>query len=801
MVTGLTSAEAERLLEDVGPNELQREEATSPVLLFLAQLKSPMIILLGIAAAISGALGELPEAIAIISIVVLNAVVGFVQEFRAEKAVLALRAMTAPRARVVRDGQAALIPASEVVPGDLLLLESGDLVAADAKVLEAHSLSTVEAALTGESMPVEKSSTPSAPDAPLAEKQDRVFMGTAVATGSGRAVVEGTGAKTELGKIANLLANATDEATPLQVQLEKVGRSLLWLCLGVVAVVAVLGLIRGVEPVELLLSSISLAVAAVPEGLPAIVTIALALGVQRMAARHVLVRKLPAVETLGSTTVICTDKTGTLTRGQMSVREAWCATGDEQTLFFAAAACCDAELTDKGGVGDPTEVALLEKARALGLERATLEAEHPRTRVLPFDSVRKRMSIQRGDTLYVKGAVDLLIPLCAGNQAAAIEKNAELSRRGLRVLAIARRTLTTRDEAEPERELELLGLVGLADPPRPEAITALAAARRAGIRVVMMTGDHPTTAEAIAREMGLLLEGESVEGRVFSRVTPEDKLRIVRDFKAKGEVVAVTGDGTNDAPALKEAHVGVAMGIAGVEVTREAADMVLGDDNFASIVVAVKEGRGVYDNIRRALVYLLGGNVGELLVTLGASLLGLPLPLLALHLLWVNLVTDGLPALALVMEPSSDEALTHPPRPQSEPMLGKPEWWRTAATGVLVGGVTLIAFERVLDTDSVEHARTMAFSVLVFAQVFNAFAFRSFERVHFEVGAFKNPRLLGVTVLTCALHVGLVALPFTNDLFNLGPFSWSVMAWSLGLGLVPPTVLELWKLVRRPFVK
>ncbi len=795
---GLTTAEAAARLAEHGPNELAREEASSPVLLFLAQLKSPMIILLGIAAIVSGALGEVPEAVAIIAIVVLNAIVGFVQEFRAEKAVLALRNMTAPRARVIRDGHAALIAARDVVPGDVLLLESGDLVGADARLLEAHALSTVESTLTGESVPVEKDLTPSTVQTPLAERSDSVFLGTSVATGSGRAVVLATGQRTELGKIANLLATAEEQQTPLQLQLEKVGRSLVWLCLAVVALVAVLGVIRGVPWLELLVSSISLAVAAVPEGLPAIVTIALAIGVQRMASQHVLVRKLPSVEALGSTTVICTDKTGTLTRGLMSVREVW---GDEAAVVRAAASCCDAELTDKGGVGDPTEVAILEKARAMQLERADLERDNPRRRVFPFDAVRKRMSIERADgVLYVKGAVDLLLPLCVAGVDGAVERNAQMAKRGLRVLAVAVRRDVPGDDAEPERGLTLLGLLGLADPPRPEAIEAIKRAHRAGIRTVMMTGDHPVTAEAIAREMGLLREGESPEGVVYARVTPEDKLRIVRELKAKGEIVAMTGDGTNDAPALKEAHVGIAMGIAGVEVTREAADMVLGDDNFASIISAVKEGRGIYDNIRKTLVYLLGGNVGELMVTLVASLMGLPLPLLALHLLWVNLVTDGLPALALVMDPASEEALSRKPRPANEPMLGRTEWLRVFATGVLIGGVALIAFERELDVDSIEHARTMAFSTLVFAQIFNAVAFRSFDRVALEVGLLSNPRLLGVMVLTIALHLGLVALPFTNALFDLGPFSWKVMGISMLLGLVPATFIEVWKLVRRPFI-
>ena len=791
---GLTSAEAATRLAAQGPNALAREAATHPALLFLGQLKSPMILLLAVAALISGALGELAEAIAIIAIVLLNAVVGFLQEFRAEKAVHALRAMTAPRARVLRDGHAAVIPASEVVLGDLLLLEAGDVVAADARLLEAHALTTIEAALTGESATVEKNTTAAAPDAPLAERHDRVFMGTAVATGTGQALVEGTGAKTELGKIATLLANTGEQKTPLQVQLERVGRSLVWLCLGVVALVAVIGVVRGLPWLELLTSSVSLAVAAVPEGLPAIVTIALAVGVQRMASRHVLVRRLPAVEGLGSATVICTDKTGTLTRGVMALRETW---GDARAVVHAAASCCDAELGPTGGVGDPTELAILEFARGLGIERAQLEQQNPRRRVFPFDSVRKRMAIERADgVLYVKGAVDLLLPRCRTVPPGALEANTSLAQRGLRVLGVAVR----RDapaEGDVEQDLELLGLLGLADPPRPEAIDALARARSAGIHTVMMTGDHPATAAAIAREMGLVAEGEPLEGRVYARVTPEQKLEVVRALKAQGEVVAMTGDGTNDAPALKEAHVGIAMGVSGVEVTREAADLVLSDDNFASIIAAVKEGRGISDNIRKTLVYLLGGNVGELLVTLLASLLGLPLPLLALHLLWVNLVTDGLPALALVMDPAADDVLQRPPRAPDAPMLGRPEWLRVVVTGLLITATTLGAYVVELRGDSLEHARTMAFSVLVFTQIFNAMAFRSLERVSFEVGVFSNPRLLGVMAVTVALHVGLVALPFTNALFGLGPFSWTVMGLALGVGLVPATVVELTKLFRR----
>jgi Ca2+-transporting ATPase len=796
MTSGITSSKAKELLVEFGPNEIKQSEGTNPWLLLATQFKSPMIVLLLVAAAVSGALKELPEAIAIVSIVVLNALVGFFQEYRAEKAVMAMRQLTAPRAQVLRDGQASLISASEVVPGDVLLLDGGSVVAADAKLLEAHALSTVEATLTGESLPVQKDIKPSPADAPLADRTDTVFMGTPVATGSGRALVYATGARTELGKIAQLLATATEQPTPLQMQLMRVGNSLLWLCLAVVALVAGLGLWRGIPWIELFVSSISLAVAAVPEGLPAIVTVALSIGVRRMATRKVLVRKLPAVEALGSTTVICTDKTGTLTTGQMSVREV---VGDEKAVLTAAALCCDAELNEKGGVGDPTEIAILQKAKALGFERPALEQAHPRLRVFPFDAVRKRMAVERADALYVKGAVDLLLPLCVAGTQGIEQASADMARRGLRVLGVAVRQGAFANETDPERGLTMVGILGLADPPRPAAIEAIRVARDAGIKVVMMTGDHPHTAEAIAREMGLLRPGEAMEGRVYARVAPEDKLRIVRELKSAGEVVAMTGDGTNDAPALKEAHVGIAMGIAGVEVTREAADLVLGDDDFSSIIAAVKEGRGIYDNIRKTLVYLLAGNIGELFVTFVATLIGLPLPLLALHLLWVNLVTDGVPALALVMDPVADDVLSRRPRPQNERMLGRTEWTRIFAGGALLGLVSFVAFAVTLQFDTLPHARTMVFSTLVFAQIVNVMGYRSFDKSAWAVGFFTNPRLLAVMGITALLQVGLVALPFTNELFELGPFSWSVMGTSFVLGLIPVTVLELWKLVTRLF--
>ncbi len=791
-VHGLTSAEAAARLDRVGPNEIARERPASPWKLLRDQFASPLVLLLIAACAVSAWLGELADAIAIGAIVLINGVVGFVQEHRAERAVLALRALTAPRARVLRDGKSEMIAAAQVVPGDFLLLEAGDVVAADARLLEAHALSTVEAALTGESAPAQKSTTAAPGDAPPAERHDSVFMGTAVATGSAIAEVTATGMQTELGHIAHLLANVEDEATPLQRRLAAVSRILLFICLGIVAVVALLGAVRNVPLVEVFLSAVSLAVAAVPEGLPAVVTIALAVGVQRMASRHALVRRLLAVETLGSATVICTDKTGTLTTGVMVVRELW--GPDHRELLDTAAACTDAELAADGrsGVGDPTELAILMAAAERGIHRPAIESARPRVEVNPFDSDRKRMSILRADRmLYVKGAVETVLDRARTVPPGLTEAHNEMAARGLRVLAVALGPRATEDE------LEVLGLIGIADPPRTEVIDAIAQARAAGIRTVMITGDHPVTAKAIARELGLLASGESPEDRVHARASPEDKLRIVRRWKSEGAIVAMTGDGVNDAPALREAHIGIAMGRTGTEVTREAADIVLTDDNFASIVAAVEAGRGIFDNIRKTLVYLLSGNAAELSVMFVAAIIGLPLPLLPLHLLWINLVTDGLPALALVTEPTGPEVMQRPPRPPAEPILGHREWSAVALTGLMQTVVVLAVFVWALDARGLETARNLAFSVLVFGELLRAFAARDVDRPFWEVGVFTNLRLLGIVVVSMLVQLGIHHIPATQQLFQIGPLSLHECILSLALGCVPLIILECAKLLRR----
>ena len=791
---GLSAREAESRLRQFGPNEIRREAATNPLAVVARQFTSPVIRLLLGATVVSAALGELVDSAAIGAIVIVNGVIGFLQEHRAERAVMALRSMTAPRARVLRDGHSVIVPASTVVPGDVLILEAGDVAAADARLRTAHALSTKEAALTGESTPVGKRTDPTAADTPLAERHDFVFMGTSVTTGTGLGEVVATGMQTELGRIADLLATAEDTATPLQRRLARVSQTLLYICAGIVGLVAVAGLLRGWPLLQVFMAAVSLAVAAVPEGLPAVVTIALAVGVQRMASRHVVIRRLPAVETLGCATVICTDKTGTLTTGVMAVRELW--GRDHTSLLFAGAACCDAELGENGGggVGDPTELAILMAAAERDILRTDIERTAPRISETPFDPGLKRMSVERADgCVYIKGAVESVAPLCHKGLEGVESANGQMAGRGLRVLAVATAPAGNGSRAT------LLGLVGIADPPRTEAIEAVAAARIAGITTVMITGDHPVTARAIARELGIISRAGGDEDLVHARATPEDKIAIVRRWKTRNAIVAMTGDGVNDAPALREAHIGIAMGRTGTEVTREASDMVLVDDNFASIVAAIREGRGIFDNIRKTLVYLLSGNAAELTVMLTAALVGLPLPLLPLHLLWINVVTDGLPALALVVDPPEEDVLNRPPRHPDEPILGRQQWQFIFTTGLLQAFATLGVFVWALNARDLVEARNLAFSVLVFGELFRAFAARSTTRLLWEVGVLTNVKLLGVVVFSVLLQVGIHHIPAAQVVFEIGPLAATDCAVTLLVGLIPVTAIELSKLVRRWF--
>ncbi len=871
LVHGLATGEAAERLHTHGPNALRKGKPVSPLAILARQFESLVIWVLIVAAAVSASLGEMIDGIAIIAIVALNAVIGFFQEYRAEKAAAALARLAAPRARVIRDGRAQVLPAAAIVPGDVLVLEAGDLVAADSRLLEASVLRTTEAALTGESEPVEKRPGVFPLETAIADRRNMVFLGTSVAAGSARALVVATGMSTEIGHIARLLETATDDATPLQRRLDQVARRLLWACLAIVAIVFGLGLLRGIGLFELFLSAVSLAVAAVPEGLPAVVTVALALGVQRMVRRNALIRRLAAVETLGCAQVICTDKTGTLTVGEMTARKvvtsarlyqisgegyapegAFFSDGAERTagddpllfnLLQAAAACNDAELQEKAGrpivVGDPTEGALLVAAAKGGLTRSAIESDMPRLQTVPFDSDRKRMTVvrTRGEdvTAFVKGAPEVILERCthiltaehepvelsASDRSRMAQAGALLASDALRVLALARRPLAqpfTVDAANDlEQGLTLLGLIGLQDPPRAEAGEAVAKCKRAGIKTVMITGDHPDTARAIARELGVLGTGDGVllgvelermtdaalaervsDIAVYARVTAEHKLRIVRAWKSRGTIVAMTGDGVNDAPALKEASIGIAMGITGTEVTKEAADIIITDDNFASIVAAVEEGRGIYDNIAKTLAYLLAGNAGELMVMLIAALVGWPLPLLPLHLLWINLVTDGLPALALATEPVDPGVLNRPPRRPDAQLMDRDFLRLTALTGLLTAGVTLAAFAYELYIDAnLEQARNAAFTALVISELMRSFGARSNVMTVWQVGLLSNIRLFLVVMASFALQLAIHHVGILQTLFGTEPITLKqCLAWT-ALGCIPLLVLEGRKILRR----
>ena len=868
---GLPAAEAARRLAADGPNTLAEGPRISPFQIFLGQFKSLIIWILIAAGVISGVLGEAIDAVAILAIVVLNAVIGFYQEYSAEKSIAALKQLTAPQATVRRDNRVLTIPAAEIVAGDVLVLAAGDLVAADARLLTAASLKCIEAALTGESKAVKKSAAAlAAAEVPLGDRANLVFMGTGVATGSGEAVVVAIAMQTELGRIAGLLTAAgAEEETPLQKKLDAFGRVLVWAALGIVALLFGLGLLRGSPPLELLLTSISLAVAAVPEGLPAVVTVALSLGVMRMARRRALVRKLAAVETLGSTNVICTDKTGTLTVGEMTARalyvsgrhyqitgEGYGPTGevrfeghkaaDAHTAPLLALAtvllgCNQAHLVEEAGrwktVGDPTEGALLAAGAKAGGDRPRIERESPKQHEFPFDSDRKRSSVVRrlpdGKLrAYCNGAPDVLLahsthlytaegvrPLTDEDRHRLSEENAALAQQALRVLGSAYRDLDDTPPADltaeaVERDLVFVGLTGMYDPPRAEAKAAIARCHAAGIRVVMITGDHPKTAAAIAHELGIADNVTTVTGTelekiddaelgrrsagisVYARVTAAHKLRIVRALQAGGAVVAMTGDGVNDAPAIKGADIGIAMGRAGTEVTKQAADMIITDDNFATIVAAVEEGRGIYDNIRKTLQYLLAGNTGELLLMTGCVLVGLPMPLLPIHLLWINLVTDGLPALCLATDPIDADVMKRHPRKRLESITDRRFLLTMMFTGILTAGVAFAVYDHFLNTATPEAARTAAFAVLVFAELLRAFGARSATKPIWRIPHFTNVPLLLVVVLSFALQFLSQHNATLGRFLKTAPLPTADFLALLLIGAIPLAVLELVKVVR-----
>ena len=870
---GLSSADAARRLAADGPNTLTGGRRIRPLRILAGQFKSLIIWVLIVAGVISGVLGQAVDAGAILAIVVLNAVIGFYQEYSAEKSIAALKRMTAPRAKVRRDGRVALIPAATLVVGDVLVLEAGDLVAADARILTAASLRCQEAALTGESLAVRKLAGPLPPgDIPLGDRANLVFMGTGVAAGAGEAMVVATAMRTELGRIAGLIEAAGVEAkTPLQRRLDAFGRILIWATLGIVALLFALGLWRGTPPFELFMTSVSLAVAAVPEGLPAVVTVALSLGVLRMARRRALVRKLAAVETLGSTSVICTDKTGTLTVGEMTVRALYVAgksyevTGEGYSpagevrldgrkveapqlaplLELAAIqlGCNHASLVEQDGawrtVGDPTEGALLVAGAKAGGNGPRLEQSWPRQGEFPFDSDRKRSSVVRrmpDGTLraFCHGGPGALLERCthlytgketrlltAHDRERILAATSAMATRALRVLGSARRdlgetTATGLTADSVERDLVFVGLTGMYDPPRPEARAAIARCHAAGIRVVVITGDHPETARALAREIGAAaaadpaLTGSELEKMsdgelqrrapavaVYARVTAEHKVRIVRAWQANGAVVAMTGDGVNDAPAIAGADIGIAMGRAGSEVTRQAADLIITDDNFATIVAAVEEGRGIYDNIRKTLQYLLAGGTGELLLMTAGVISNLPTPLLPIHLLWINLVTDGLPALCLATDPIDPDVMRRQPLPRSERMTNRGFLRTMAFTGFLTGGVAFAVYAQALQSGTIATARTSAFAVLVFAELLRSFGVRSETKPVWRISLLTNPSLVIVVAISFGLQVWSQHFAAFGRILKSAALPWSDCLPLLAAGAVPLAVLEAVKAGRR----
>ena len=841
---GLRSEQVQERLASVGENKLKEKKKKTNVQRFLAQFKDVMIlILLGAAlisfiiACVEGEPKEFFEPLLILLIVVLNAIMGVMQESKAEKALEALKNLSAPHARVIRDGRESVIDASQLVPGDIIRLEAGDFIPADGRLLRSVSLKCEESALTGESVPSEKDAEAAVEEkAPLGDRSNMVFSGCSVTYGTALAVVTATGMDTEMGKIANLLDGERDSQTPLQQKLAQLGKYLGILALAACAIIFVVGLANGIPALEIFMTAVSLAVSAIPEGLPAIVTIVLSIGVQRMVKKNALIRRLPAVETLGSASVICSDKTGTLTQNRMTLVKAYVdgQNGLEdistqnsdpvRRLLQYASLCCDGTVTFQGDevqhIGDPTETAIVLAAHRNGMPKDDLNRRYPRLAELPFDSDRKLMTtINQIDGKYVvivKGAFDMMVPRCvAGDLEKARDTVEQMSSDALRVLAIAWKEIDAVPQHPTSEELEcgltLMGLVGMIDPPRPEAKKAVDVCRRAGIKPVMITGDHVVTAAAIAKDLGIMQPGDrAITGAeldamtdaeldsqverisVYARVSPENKIRIVKAWQRKGQVVSMTGDGVNDAPALKAADIGCAMGITGTDVAKGAADMTLTDDNFSTIVDAVREGRGIYANIRKVVGFLLGTNIGEVITVFTAMLLWHKTPLLSMQLLWINLVTDSLPAISLGMEAVEADVMEKKPRSREEGIFAHGLGLRVVLQGIMFAVLSLIAFvvgEKAVGT--LAGGQTMAFLVLSVSQVVQAYNMRS-EHSLFQIGPFSNHKL-NWAALVSLLLVALVLFTPLRIPFGLTVLPGKTYLMGFGLTLIPVLVMELSK--------
>ncbi|ANF36497.1 calcium-translocating P-type ATPase, SERCA-type [Bacillus velezensis] len=860
---GLTEKEVKKRLEKHGPNELQEGKRTPAIAVFFAQFKDFMVLVLLAATLISGFLGEYVDAVAIMAIVFVNGVLGFFQERRAEKSLHALKELSTPYVSALRDGSWKKIQSKELVPGDIMKFSSGDRIGADVRIVEAKSLEIEESALTGESIPVVKQADKlRKPDVSLGDISNMAFMGTIVTRGSGVGVVVGTGMNTAMGKIADMLESAGSLSTPLQRRLEELGKILIIVALLLTVLVVAVGVLQGHELYSMFLAGVSLAVAAIPEGLPAIVTVALSIGVQRMIKQKSIVRKLPAVETLGCASVICSDKTGTLTQNKMTVTHMWSGgktfkvsgigyepegvftRGEreikpkdekilEQMLVFGAL-CNTSEIALKDGHyvldGDPTEGALLTAARKGGYSNDWLSGQYRVVAEFPFDSVRKMMTVivedkEKKQFVITKGAPDVLIdrsshlmydarsaPFSGEKKAETEAVLKELASQALRTIAIAYKPLKLGEKPtmeQAEKNLTMLGLSGIIDPPRPEVRQAIKECREAGIKTVMITGDHVETAKAIAKDLRLLpKKGRVMDGKtlneltekelietvddvyVFARVSPEHKLKIVKAFQENGHVVAMTGDGVNDAPAIKQADIGVAMGVTGTDVAKEASSLILVDDNFATIKSAIKEGRNIYENIRKFVRYLLASNVGEILVMLFAMLLALPLPLVPIQILWVNLVTDGLPAMALGMDQPEGDLMRRKPRHPKEGVFARKLGWKVVSRGFLIGAATILAFIIVYhrNPENLPYAQTVAFATLVLAQLIHVFDCRS-ETSVFSRNPFENIYLLGAIISSIFLMVIVIYYPPLQPIFKTVPITPGDWMLIIGMSGIPTFLL------------
>lgn len=846
---GLKQQDVKERLAHFGINEIAEAKRRSLWHLVYDQFRDFMIIVLLVAAVISGFIGELLDTIAILVIVILNAIVGAVQEFRAERAIAALRAIATPSVSVMREAARQEIPTTQLVPGDVLFLEAGNIIPADLRLIETADLEVNEAALTGESVAVSKDSAPiAARKLFLGECANMAFKGTQVNRGRAVGVVVSTGMQTEIGRIASLLQQTRESKTPLQKRLADFGKRLAISVIAICAVIFGVGLLQGESWILMFLTAISLAVAAIPEALPAVVSVSLALGARKMSRQQALIRNLPAVETLGSVTYICSDKTGTLTENKMFLDRLY---ADDQMLEslpttdhvlwrqlgHALAISNDTLIAENTITGDPTEVALCEAAKAAGFNKLEIEAKLPRIAELPFDSDRKCMTtLHRSASCaiaYVKGAPEQVLSLCRDlvtttgvqslDSARLLEQSEQLAAQGYRVLAIAMREFDTAPNEQQlknsEEDFSLLALLALIDPPRTEVPQAVEECISAGIRPVMITGDHPATALAIANKLGInaggekVLSGDELDGltdtelnaqvkqtQVYARVTPDQKIRIVEALQRVGEYCAMTGDGVNDAPALKRADIGIAMGLKGTDVARESADMVLLDDNFATIVKAVHEGRRIFDNIRKFIKYTMTSNAGEIWTLLLAPFMGLPIPLLPIHILWINLVTDGLPGLALAVEPAERGIMQRPPRPPDESIFAHGMWQHILWVGLLIGGVSLLAQAWALHY-AAAHWQTMVFTVLTFSQLAHVFAIRSDKESLFRIGVFSNPALFGAICLTVALQLCVIYIPFLNSIFKTSPLNLYELTICCLLSMVVFIGVEVEKwLIRKDYI-